>query len=236
MDEHELDERSAEGLLSGDPEALAAHPHLADVLGDVRVAYRRDGSFGATALATPVVALGAPQVSTRHGGTTTMTTHARRAARVLVGALVALLATAGLAVAGALPAPLPVQLASDDTEVPDDPVVDEDPVPDDDADDDDADADDDADDDADAADANSHGKEVSELARTTELRGCEKGRAVSFLASGREVEERKPCPHADDASDDGDDGDDSEDPPEATADDGPGHGRSADAPGHTKRS
>jgi hypothetical protein len=232
MDEHELDDRSAEGLLSGDPDALAAHPQLADVLGDLRVAYRSVGTPPAAAAGIAVLDdRDDLDESTRTRGAT-MTTHARRAARVLVGALVALLATAGLAVAGALPAP--VQLASDDSDVTaDDPVVDEEP----DGEGDEAD-DPEGTDDGPGSAADNHGEEVSELARTTELEGCEKGRAVSFLASGREVEERKPCPHADEPSEDGEgEGDDvGDDAPETTDDAGTGHGRSAEAPGHTKRS
>ena len=232
----DLDDATADGLVSGDPEAAAAHPQLADLLGDLRVAYRRDVTPAPDA--TTLVAAATPDDAP--GGTTMTRSHARHAGRALVGALVALLATAGLAVAGALPAPVGhlVEPASHDVEVPegDTPVTSDDP---------DGTPEDDGEagvDEPEAADANSHGKEVSELARTTELRGCEKGRAVSALASGREVDERAPCPHVD--ADDEGDGEDAEpeaDDEDADVDDADNgepegaRGRSAEAPGHTKR-
>jgi len=68
-----------------------------------------------------------------------------------------------------------------------------------------------------SADEPTHGEIVSEFARTTELEGCEKGQAISELASSNAADHRQnpekdndPCDHEDEAADDsGDDGDES---------------------------
>ena len=64
---------------------------------------------------------------------------------------------------------------------------------------DDESADDDATDEGDdATHPDNHGAEVSAVAHDKTLHGCEHGRAVSSVASGKV--NTKPCPHTDDAA------------------------------------
>jgi hypothetical protein len=186
-------------------------PALGELLGDVRAAYRTQLP-ASPALAELFEA--APKVH--------RSASMRRVLAQLVAATtVVVAATGGLAVAGALPAPIQhvVSSAADGVDVPqgDDATPANDPV-------DDTsttaatdestattvneptttgDAPDEADDDSStdseggtSSHPENHGAEVSAVAHDKTLHGCEHGRAVSRVASGKV--NTKPCPHTDD--------------------------------------
>jgi hypothetical protein len=78
------------------------------------------------------------------------------------------------------------------------------------------------------SDVDNHGQTVSDFAHTTELEGCEKGQAISDLASSKAEEHRQnpenendPCDHADEVSAADDAADDA-----APGQSGSAHGRS----------
>ena len=104
-----------------------------------------------------------------------------------------------------------------------------------------------------ASDVENHGQTVSDFAHTTELEGCEKGQAISDLASSKAAEHRQnpdkahdPCDHADEVSADtleasleaddsaaDDDDDDADDA--APGRSGSAHGQRGNANGHGKQ-
>jgi hypothetical protein len=199
---------SAGGVYGDDMEDLPDFddPALSELLGDVRSAYR---SQLPASLALAELFDAVPKAH--------RSASMRRVLAQLVAATtVVVAATGGLAVAGALPAPVqnvvssaadgvgvdvpqgddatPPGAAADDTTTT---TVDEpnttSPT---------TDAVDESSDDSegdDAADvstgADNHGAEVSAVAHDKTLHGCEHGRAVSSVASGKVKD--KPCPHAD---------------------------------------
>jgi hypothetical protein len=190
-------------------------PALADLLGDLRSAYRSVPPAVSPALAAQFAVGAKPNRSAWMR---------RRLAQLVTATTVVAAATGGLAVAGALPASVQnvVSNAADDIGV-DVPQGDEGTTPSTEAEEptstttveepsatpttvDDDNADDAADpsDEADAADENgsthpdNHGKEVSAVAHDKSLHGCEHGRAVSAVASGKVKD--KPCPHTEEGS------------------------------------
>jgi len=85
-----------------------------------------------------------------------------------------------------------------------------------------------------ASDEPNHGQIVSEFAHTTELEGCEKGQAISDLASSNATDHRQnpekehdPCNHGDESGDDSAEAPEVE-APEASGDDESGEGDDAD--------
>jgi hypothetical protein len=206
-DPHELDDHVADELLAGRGREL--DPQLADVLGDVRVAFRSQMPPVGTELDTVLNGEGFERAPTRR------TAHMRTAMarRLAAATTLALVATGGLAVAGALPAPaqdaaeraasavgvdLPhgksgdphghkgehgksgVHGRSGDHPGSSDPTTAGS-----------TDATDDPSPDS-AAPHDNHGAEVSAVAHDHSVTGCEHGRAVSAIASGTTND--KPCP------------------------------------------
>jgi hypothetical protein len=244
---YELDDATADALLGG--AGSAADPALAALLGDVRRAF-----------ASPAPPAGAALAAFLSGGAAVieLPQHRRpsRMRSILAGKVAAATAavaaaTGGLAVAGALPAPVQSVLSGaassvgldlpsgsddgggtgSDTTVPTTDTT--------------------AADATDSTHPDNHGKDVSEVAHDDTLEGCEHGRAVSEVASG-EVND-KPCPDgapgpgattpngphgdADDADDaeDGVDDDDSDDGEDGEDDGEPGsqgHGHGNDGTSH----
>jgi hypothetical protein len=97
---HDLDDAAAESLLAGT--ARAADPELADLLGDVRVAFTSTPPAVGEELAALI---GRPAPVVRPFGTWTRL-RSSRMAKIAAGVAAAVAATGGLAVAGALPAPV----------------------------------------------------------------------------------------------------------------------------------
>jgi hypothetical protein len=187
-------------------------PALRDLRADVQAAFSTRPPVASPALVELFEAAPRPHRSTSM----------RRVLGQLVAATtVVVAATGGLAVAGALPAPVQ-DLVSDtagtvgvdvpdseeppSSEVPEgsttttveEPATEPATAADDPAAADEDHESDDADDDATDAAAN-HGAEVSAVARDKSLHGCEHGRAVSSVASGKV--NPKPCPHTDEGED-----------------------------------
>ena len=216
---------SVGGVYDDDMEDLPdfEDPALSELLGGVRATYGARSPVPSPALAVYFEAAAKPHrsVSMR-----------RVLAQLVAATTVVVAATGGLAVAGALPAPVQDAVSNtadnvgvevpqgDDATAPpdamdatttpgdDDAAVDEpttvadetdDEATDDEATDDDATDDDATDDEGDGAThPDNHGAEVSAVARDKTLHGCEHGRAVSSVASGKV--KTKPCPHTDDAA------------------------------------
>ncbi|HEX5614984.1 MAG TPA: hypothetical protein VFZ83_07475 [Acidimicrobiia bacterium] len=193
-DRPDFDDARVEGILAGDPTAVAEHPELADLLADVRVAY---GSGPLPHVGAPLAAtLDLAMLEPTARSTTMALTAPRRLARFALAVVVTAIASGGLALAGALPGTL-----SDDVSDPTETTV-ETTVPETTPDTEPSESDDA---DGEESEYKNHGQEVSDFARTTELEGCEKGRAVSELASGKDLSHRPPCPsHDDDEVDDPD--------------------------------
>ena len=190
-------------------------PALDDLLGRVRRTYRSQTPPASPPLAELFAA--APQLHRSNS-------MRRVLAQLVAATTVVVAATGGLAVAGALPAPVQNVASSaadgvgvdlpqdDDVTSPTDPVDDtstttavDEPTttvnePTTVADGTDESADDESADSADdsATHPDNHGAEVSAVARDKTLHGCEHGRAVSSVASGKV--NTKPCPHTDDAA------------------------------------
>ena len=191
-------------------------PALDDLLARVRVTYRSQTPPASPPLADFFAA--APRLHRSNS-------MRRVLAQLVAATTVVVAATGGLAVAGALPAPVQHVVSSaadgvgvdvpqgDDATPPTDPVDDTSPTtavdestttvdePTTVADGTDESADDESADSADegATHSDNHGAEVSAVARDKTLHGCEHGRAVSSVASGKV--NTKPCPHTDDAAD-----------------------------------
>lgn len=218
-DTPELDDDVVEALLARDPAAGAQHPELADLLADVRVAYQ--GHL--PRVHEPLAALVADGVDHPSARSTDMSLSAPgRIARFALAVVVTALMSGGLALAGALDGP-PDETASDttdstvDTTVPEttvpDTTVPETTVPEEPEEDEET-------------EYRNHGQEVSDFARTTELEGCEKGRAISELASGKDLSHRPPCGEGDDDEPEVDDDEESDEVTAERSGGGPGaHGK-----------
>jgi hypothetical protein len=185
-------------------------PALADVVVDVRRAYR-----ARPLTASLVVAELFEAEPTDHPPVSRSTSMRRRLAQLATATIAVVAASGGLAIAGALPAPVQDVVSGAADEVGVELPESEEPAP------PEADAttttvpepepttvpdeDERVDEpgDAESGDAthpDNHGAEVSAVAQDKSLHGCEHGRAVSEVASGKVND--KPCPHADDTSDD----------------------------------
>jgi hypothetical protein len=235
----ELDDAAVEGLLAGDGAAASSHPELADLLADVRVAY----CTAPPRVGDPLAARLGPSAPDPVARSADMSLSApRRLARFALAVVVTAIASGGLALAGALPAPLSEDSdetteTTVETTVPD--TTDDTTAPEPDAEEPEADEE---------SEYRNHGEEVSDFARNTDLEGCEKGRAVSELASGKDLSHRPPCASDEDESDDPADADEADDTDADDTDetdegvdggestlrsDRPGN--SGEAPGHAKR-
>jgi cell division protein FtsN len=209
---------SADGVYGDDMEDLPDFddPALSELLSGVRDAYRAQPPVPSRALAEYF------EVAPTSHRSASMR---RVFAQLVAATTVVVAATGGLAVAGALPAPVqdavsstadgvgidvpqgdaatPPSDAADDTtttvaDETDDESADDESADDESADDESTD-DESADDEGDeATHPDNHGAEVSAVARDKTLHGCEHGRAVSSVASG--TVNTKPCPHIDDAA------------------------------------
>ena len=180
-------------------------PVLADLLGDVRVAYGNQPPVVSPTLAERFEAGAKPHRSA---------SMRRYLAQLVTATTVVVAATGGLAIAGALPAPVQdaVSGAAEDVGVDlpdgedgttgDEPAETTSTTPDDESAAipttvvDDENAEGPAGENDESTHPDNHGREVSEVARDKTLHGCEHGRAVSAVASGKVKD--KPCPHAED--------------------------------------
>jgi hypothetical protein len=182
-----FDDETAEALLGGGGRDV--DPELAELLGDVRAAYTSTppevGAELAALIGTSAPAAG---IAHRRGR---MRSHL--AARFAAATVAVVAAMSGLAIAGALPAPVQDALSLSDSadETTTTTMADETTtttvdntttttvdggattttIAD--------------DDDGDGNDNDNHGAEVSAVARDKSLHGCEHGRAVSAIASGK---------------------------------------------------
>ena len=226
-DTPELDDALADGILAGDPDAVARHPELADLLADVRVAYRS----GAPRVRDPLAALLSPHTLDPAPRSTMSLSAPRRVARFALAVVVTAIASGGLALAGALPGTLSEDTSSEPTETTVDTTTPDTTTPDTTV--------PEPEESEEESEYKNHGQEVSEFARTTELEGCEKGRAVSELASGKDLSHRPPCGTTDDEDEDLDDDEDDEDDEDVEAESSEGSsggpGNRGKAPGHAKR-
>ena len=193
---HEIDDHAADELLSGRGEDI--DPALADVLGDVRVAF---GSQSPDAVPALVELMGGDLEPTSTRRIVRMRT--RFAARLATATSLAVIATGSLAVAGALPGPaqdtaervaaaVGLDIATEKSNAPHGkndehrrgPLNGSTSEP--------TDGTERANPNPPVGPHDNHGAEVSAVAQDHTVVGCEHGRAVSAVAAGQTNEQ--PCP------------------------------------------